>query len=1020
IGKGGASFAVSFLEEHAMLAIKSTLSVDRSGERSPGDQRPQQQYIIGVERDGIVLVARQDYDGNGQYKAFIDRYAKDGKRTTVFKQPSSKGSPWNFVSASSTPDHGALAFTRRVDTLRQSTDSIENAVVESQAYECYIHYRGENTVVDKGLKQYARLQFLHHEASQPQQPTYLFICDKERALQSTVKFGANKKATEVAQYTVHGEHLWSQFVPHSNTLFIVSAKKREQSRTPNYLTTDCSLKGYVCRPGSSPSGATISVSFLLDVPASAFVFPTSYHNHPWLNSAPDKYLKLQLVSVPEKRKKGQQSSSQADEKSGMLVLAQQRSVADTIRVTLFCFLNKYKITLYISPEPSLPPFPRSVPVFIGALRKKVLVVFLPGYFVYLVDMLHRRPSRLLLGAFTPEMTLLPRKETELPFPREVLEESVDNTSASALQFGASVSKYDPDGSVLSAQRHDSGFFSSPPYAGGTENEDRSHRTHTEDGRSSSPATPWPKPATPNAAPASSPTPLGSPPVSSSPHFGSLGFTPSLCGGSVCSPVRRGSPPSAMLGSLVVNQRPVLVDLTTCTVYNYELSEKNFMEWFLHRASSLQLPPLMHYLIGHLPEVSLSPLDALKKLSRSRPDALTPDVFKEYLLGITHVKIRDGCKKGDNDSYELLNVIPKTTLTASSGLKTGLEHCSADVRPLVRGAGADKVLSLPVFLNFESVHNGELTAKHSMRSDSSSGSPQSGMKIFSRLKEKLSKDFSAAKNNQPGVATLQKAVGDCFEENLVEQLIRGGSRTEVRNGIEATTPPIWQNFARPKAAAFVAEYRKEVDRAVETLVTEILSALHSSQAWPDAKPSQRHVYNVLFSISVALQELSFPQSKVLNEQLTLAAFQSCTRRSFLQLLRRGVVYLDADLLEHLKKEQYQTELLPDEEKDFFMQLSLHLDSMQQRIETVEEDRLCTEFLLQHYQAQAMKEAEGTHIADKFGPITTFYPFERLRSIWENAPSDSRARSYLELAAPEWMAQHLSPLVEMRGSKPGGGD
>eukprot|EP00754_Rhynchopus_humris_P018920 Rhum_TRINITY_DN14618_c45_g1::Rhum_TRINITY_DN14618_c45_g1_i1::g.106167::m.106167 len=97
------------------------------------------------------------------------------------------------------------------------------------------------------------------------------------------------------------------------------------------------------------------------------------------------------------------------ERQAVLVLTQrQPSTAlhgdHKTKMTIFCLMTKYVLNLHITSPPSLQPLPSWLPIFVGALKKKILVVYFPRHFLYLIDLQHMsRPSRVLVGTRSPDV-----------------------------------------------------------------------------------------------------------------------------------------------------------------------------------------------------------------------------------------------------------------------------------------------------------------------------------------------------------------------------------------------------------------------------------------------------------------------------------------------------------------------------------------------------------------------------------------------------------------------------------------
>ena len=96
------------------------------------------------------------------------------------------------------------------------------------------------------------------------------------------------------------------------------------------------------------------------------------------------------------------------ERQAVLVLTQRQPSTSLhgdhkTKMTIFCLMTKYVLNLHITSPPSLQPLPSWLPIFVGALKKKILVVYFPRHFLYLIDLQHMsRPSRVLVGTRSPD------------------------------------------------------------------------------------------------------------------------------------------------------------------------------------------------------------------------------------------------------------------------------------------------------------------------------------------------------------------------------------------------------------------------------------------------------------------------------------------------------------------------------------------------------------------------------------------------------------------------------------------
>eukprot|EP01060_Flectonema_neradi_P007794 TRINITY_DN15505_c1_g1_i1.p1 TRINITY_DN15505_c1_g1~~TRINITY_DN15505_c1_g1_i1.p1 ORF type:complete len:1076 (+),score=210.60 TRINITY_DN15505_c1_g1_i1:900-4127(+) len=1021
-----------------MLTFKNTLSIDKSSKRIPSiHHRSMLQYVIGVEKEGIVLVARYDYDSSGVYRSYIDLYdmanGNNEGRQIRFKQSSEsveKDGALRFLSASVSKDKTFLACTVQKDSKRNDSADHDNL----GEYECWIMGRGQRCYVLKakdqkgGLsQQMIRVQFLHLDKAP--KPFYLYMVDKEKIeLYSLQQSDRKKEITGQSEraYVVAEQHLWSQFLPYNNTLFILFMNQKKGSKNERSASGiyDCTLKCFGFKGPGRRSDLLFEVNLSMRLSNQVFTQPTVYRQQCWANgsASPDKHLRLQIVSLTEKK-----------DRSRVLVLVQQHTVSDdvTMRLTMYCLVTKHVINLSITPDPSLPPLPPGTSVFVGPLKRRMLVVYLPGYFAYLVDVQHRtRPTRLLLGATESLMTVSPQEQLQGVNGEQL------TVHALAKLEQPGVGKKTNEADLRKMHHSGNGNY---------------HQSFDTVGRTSTNCSPVVEgeglqtSVIENSSPTSSgPLDGGSPPVNggqvAAPPTSNSQVPAVPAAPAVPAPTVAAAPP--LLGCVVTSQGPHLIDFRTCSFYSYDLNETVLKTWMLTHAPPDALPPLMHFLLAHMPDMSsigFTPIGVLKGLATNSPNCITPELFKEYLLGASHAKLKD-VYRGDAEGQELLDLVPRTTLTSTPGNqhRQYSEGCRLTV---TRFPGivpsVDRVLQLPVPIccdvGVESPSGSQggrasyakSTGGHTDMASSSGGGGSSG--FFSVLKERLNSFTSYQVPKQLGNRndkSFSEIQYDMLCDNLTDQMIKGGARTEVKaGGYENITPQLWPAVPRAKAASFVDNYIREgITRTVDQLIRELLSCL-------DLETRSLDAYNVLFALTTALEDLSFPRPTTLNTQFTCAAFRSRSRRSFLQLVNRGAIILTRELIDDLRREaslDKKSKYTPKQDKDYFLQLVLSLPTMQQRIDIVEVDGTCEDFLLQYHQSM-IKEGNsnqnpgnrnsnsmfGNTVTEEDEPITNFVPFETLRPGWE-AAADSHARLYLEAHAADWIAQALSPLVIVRDS------
>eukprot|EP01059_Diplonema_ambulator_P000705 TRINITY_DN10569_c0_g1_i2.p1 TRINITY_DN10569_c0_g1~~TRINITY_DN10569_c0_g1_i2.p1 ORF type:complete len:188 (+),score=74.06 TRINITY_DN10569_c0_g1_i2:2-565(+) len=165
-------------------------------------------------------------------------------------------------------------------------------------------------------------------------------------------------------------------------------------------------------------------------------------------------------------------------------------------------------------------------------------------------------------------------------------------------------------------------------------------------------------------------------------------------------------------------------------------------------------------------------------------------------------------------------------------------------------------------------------------------------------------------------------------------MKGGSRME---GKGEATPQLWTPVPRNRATGFVKEYKEVMVRMINELTTVLIKRFPYDCG---GKPAF-DAYSALLAMSVALDDLSMPRPDVLNTEFTVAAYHANSRKSFMQLVKRGGVYLTADLIDTLRGEDIKLQptrgkRTPQEDETFFFQLLLTLESMDRRIDRVEED------------------------------------------------------------------------------------
>eukprot|EP01064_Diplonema_japonicum_P011050 TRINITY_DN18323_c0_g1_i1.p1 TRINITY_DN18323_c0_g1~~TRINITY_DN18323_c0_g1_i1.p1 ORF type:complete len:966 (+),score=208.98 TRINITY_DN18323_c0_g1_i1:47-2944(+) len=961
-----------------MLSFKHALSVEQT---SRGDEKQRKCTVVGVEKDGIVLVARDDFDEKGCYRTCLDIYdMRTSGRRPKSEYVGSKEAPTRIMAASVNVDKSLIAYTTQKEKKRNNDPVTE--------YDCSIGRGGKFYAIKSpptARQQFSRVQFVHFDIKSSKS-AYLHMIDKERIDLFSITQDSKKALTGQADriYGIAEQHIWSQFMPHNNTLYVLGIKQKKQG------DVECSLKCYGFRGVGHKPDILEEHIFKMKLSPSSLSLPSLYYNQPWVNGGanPDRTLKLQIVNAVEKRRKG-------DDRHQILVLTHQQldNSSPHMKLGIYCLITRHHMNLTIKPAASLPPVCPCTPIFVGALKKRILVVYLPGYFTYLIDVQHKgRPPKILLSTVDPDMTLPPsQQDTEsdmlTPQALQQLERTppIDFDACDGMSF---------ETSTYGSPRTNMGIAPLGSRAGSSPT-------------SSTPATPLPSRMVP---PPQSPAFTSSTQNSPAPQ-------PSSAPVAVNTQL---NPTSPLVASVITTQGLMLVDLHTCTFYTYSLNEEMFKTWFLKRTDAANLPLMMHFLLSHLPDLSslgLTPLGVVKSLP---PTMLTPNFFKEYLLGVSYARMRD-YYKGDSDGMDLVDLMPKSILGTTSGVAEGCKMgASRQAFSLI--TGLERTLQLPVGINWEGVGEHQVVNGKALDTASSNGSQQSSG-FFASIKDKLSGGNS---NAGKGCMRLEKSVQDAMmtalTDGLTEQLMRGGSRMEAKGD---PTPQLWNPVPRNKAVAFVKEYKEELKKMVKELVTVLVKTFQYTSGGQEAYDA----YSVLLAVTVALEELSMPRPDILNTEFTIAAYHANSRKGFLQLVKRGGVHLSADLIDTLRGEDIKLQPvrgknLPEADQAFFFQLILMLDTMERRIDRVEVDELCEHFLLQYYQAQMGKDKPKKGSKNLYSttaqpkqedsdPTTNFMPFETLRPGWDS----SHAGLYLQSHAAEFMAKEMSPLISVRKGKSG---
>eukprot|EP01064_Diplonema_japonicum_P009497 TRINITY_DN16995_c0_g1_i1.p1 TRINITY_DN16995_c0_g1~~TRINITY_DN16995_c0_g1_i1.p1 ORF type:complete len:948 (+),score=186.63 TRINITY_DN16995_c0_g1_i1:57-2900(+) len=943
-----------------MLSFKSEITPGTKLTLPPeGQETPAQQHIVGTERDGVVLVARNDWDGK-VYKSYIDVLEK-GKSSVRFKQDTkhaAKDGPLKLCAASLNTDKSILACTVRRE--RATQDPSAPPISE---YECWLMGRGNSYFSLKNpegsRQQFPRVQFLNFESSKSSKCLYIYTLDKETI--EIYSLHQDKKKGLVGQsgkiYSVAEQHLWSQFMPHNNTLYVLFLKQRREGGTGSTLFgADVVLKCFSFRPGDRPE-TIMEVNLSMKFSEKVLRSPTVYQDRPWAggHAPPDKHLRIQMVTQYDRRRTGRGT----EDKQIMAVLVHQHDSLpgdSAIRMGLYCLMTKHCISLSISPSPSLPPLSPLTSVFVGPLRRGILAVYLPGYFLYLLDIQHRsRPSRLLVGCASPDVTVMcisgrvpVTPPPPPPAPPEVRYDSGDSSSVNTTPSVATTTS--PSSSV---------------------------RIDT-DCREGSPS-----PITFS--------PAGSPKRAWPSHHEDQA-------------VRQ-----LVFMHHTTGQASLILDNSTCTFYSYDLEEQALRDWTIHSAPSDALPPIMHYNLGHLRDMSsirFNPLDMIIGVTKERPGTLTSELFKEYFVGTTHQKVKEHYK--GKDVSDMLDLMPRTTLVSSvSKLRMAGTGCRITITrlPGAGSSGGERLVMLPVKMDCrEDDDDTPVPAPHETESG-----------FFHGLRDRLSiSGFSSSSQMMQtvhaapdvGDKTYASVTANAFKEGVLKQFYKGGATPE--------NPQLWAAIPKHRAVPFVRRYAEIASNILDKLLNEMMKYLNVRDS--DA-------FSALLALSVTLEELSFPKTTQLNRLLINSAYHTCTRRQFLQVLRSGGIYLDADLVAEIRSLEATD---PKRDPLPFLYLEATLLSKEDRVKSLmghHGDVCNTHFLQYHYKEScSTKPARDSDEAGKQQgkeageeAVTNFWPFEILRKNW-NASSKTKSKEYLESHAPQYMEKTLNPLVTLR-SLPG---
>eukprot|EP00755_Sulcionema_specki_P031908 Sspe_Gene.19505::Locus_7116_Transcript_1_1_Confidence_1.000_Length_3662::g.19505::m.19505 len=1076
-----------------MLSFREYLSIDsrvNEGIRcqlEPEATRPLVQYIVGIERDGVILVARHDYDKDGAYKTFLDFYDTNAgsapARQQIFKQSGLQANGTMIIMAASlSSDKSILAVT-----VRNGGVMNESAIHEStntSEYECWlISVKGNEHFVLRAngrysLQQFPRVQFLSTDSKPGKShPSFLYILDKEKIEVYSLLMHSEKKTDHLERSNgIVESHLWSQYIPHSNLLFVLLKQRNGRTKVEKGSTSvsvECSLRCY--RPGKRLETIfEINLTMWMNprtlIPVSQQ--PTAYFTYPWLNgtASPDASLRLQVVTMLNKVGDGQN-----------VVLCQQHldpidtSRNPNIKISLFCFRTRHCMNITASLDPAqIRPNGVIPPVFFGSLKRSIVVLYLPNHFVHLVDVQHRnRPPRHLIGCNIGAFAEVPASSPNLGgCPRGLTEQAL--------------------------------------------------RQHNRQG--------------------GLPPPAQRPTYDTDPSSGAQ---------------RRCSLP--LFGSIRTHHGQLMVNLSTGVLFHYELNDTVLYQWFCEVASPDLYPAVMHLLLAHFHDMpSFTSRSMLSELCSNAPDRLTPELLKEYIMGTAYARVRDSLPS-EKDVQDFLDILQYTTLNSRQSTAPGcrisvFRLCSAPSAaserihlqlpvPIERAGGGPPPSSPPHDPRLSWASDGTfLLAPPPLAASEVTSQPREQGGLFSALREKLASvtgvgSAAVAKAAQrPEPCGLYETVRCCLEDGLVEQLVRG-HRLD-RKVVEGHSLQQWPSMGRQKATAFASEYIKAVQHCVDGVMDIIQSTLHlpPHARWlnldSDSPVKPRAVYAVLHSVCTALEDLSFPRTDLLNHHLAFAAFKSCSRRTFLQLVKRGTIFITPHLLDELRKDALRSspppfpvpsqppsspemehllsllsrvkdQVLDDsplqtdinqamlavfplsshavavakafgwdasfkcfrspvtpalagellealvsrnseqcqamlENEKLFTQLTFALSTPKERVGHLESHRGSEEYLLQHFQSLLHRSADSpSSPSDEQAPrgsltststgltgeeyTTNFLPFEEVRKQWKTispavggitSPPLEYARCYEEDHAANWIAAALSPLVAVK--------
>ena len=585
----------------------------------------------------------------------------------------------------------------------------------------------------------SKVQFLHffdqkNHSLITTKPHFLHIVDKEKI---TLYQCSVPSLTIEFRYILVEIHLWSQFIPYNNNFYVLTLSQKKYGNAPqtpglsngsgsaflertnsdrgggsvtsnspdkdaplmsssSNVTAECTLKKWDFY--MSPKSKTLETKSLkgqiqctiaMKLNQQAFNKRPVYVPTPFyaLHAIPDRFLNLQIFCKTEK---GSGSSSGASytggaaddergERASHLVLYHRHPSSHIlgdkkVKMNVYCLLTRYAMNIHITCESRVPSW---LPIFVGSLRKKILILYFPDYFIYLVDLQHRsRHTRILLGCRAKDLTR-------------------------SGFYGVGHDKKGEEGGYTFGMQN---FL--PP---GARRPPQPQDNNPEPEDTTQPPLPLPATETPPPGPRSTePPPLqrgvsssSSPPVSPSspqwnaakktfqeeqaPHMESMQRESSVSGSvasSACSPPAQmanrqnqrknsytaASPEEAILTgsfsrplfycqSVVTIQGALMINMETMSFYTYSLSESALLHFCVHHLNEGNAHEVFHFILTHLSSHSIPAIDVIRSVCQHRPDNVSANMFREYILGAAYMGLRADIKSIDKNGVQGLPVPP---------------------------------------------------------------------------------------------------------------------------------------------------------------------------------------------------------------------------------------------------------------------------------------------------------------------------------------------------------------------------